>query len=68
MPDSPNFLSPECLTSLRCPPVSAFSEDMAAGVHCREVVEEFSRGARLEDLNEHPLFLLLSFFVFFFFL
>ena len=51
MPDSPNFLSPECFVSLRCPPVSTSSEDAAAKVHCREVAEELRRGVPLGDLN-----------------
>ena len=50
-PDSPNFLSPECFVSLRCPPVLASFEDTATGVHRREVAEEPRRGARLRDLN-----------------
>ena len=66
MPDSPNFHSPECLASLRCPPVSASSEDAAIEVHYREVVEESGRGAPLGDLNEHPHFLFLYFFYFLF--
>ena len=33
MSDSPNFLSLECLVSLRCHLVSASSEDTAAEVH-----------------------------------
>ena len=51
MPDSPNFLAPECFASLRFPPVSASSKDAAAGVRCGEVVVEPGRGAPLEDLN-----------------
>ena len=54
MLDSLNFLSLECLASLRCPPVSASFEDAIVGVHCREVEEESGRGAPLGDLNEHP--------------
>ena len=51
MPDSQNFLSPECFASLRCPPISTFFEDAAVGVHCREVAEEPERGAPVGDLN-----------------
>ena len=57
MPDSPNFLSLECLASLRCPPISTSSEEVVAKVHCREVVEEYGKGAPLRDLNEHPIYL-----------
>ena len=53
MPDSLNLLFPECLASLRCPPISAFSEDVTAGVHCREVAEDSGRGAPLGDIDEH---------------
>ena len=51
MLDSPNFLSLEGFTSLRCPLVSTYSKDAAAGVRCGEVAEELGRGAPLEDLN-----------------
>ena len=51
MPDSLNFLSLECFASLRCSPVSASSEDAAAGVRRREVVEEPRSGSLLRDLN-----------------
>ena len=61
MPDSPNFLSRECLASLRSPPISTSSEDVVAEVHYREVVEEYGKGAPLGDLNEHPIFLIFFF-------
>ena len=61
--DSSNFLSLECLASLRCPLVSASSKDASSGVHCREVAEKSGKGAPLGDLNKYPLF-----FFFFFFL
>ena len=60
MPDSPNFLSLECLASLRCSLVLASSEGEVAGVHCREVVEESSRGAPLGDLNKHHFFFVMA--------
>ena len=53
-PESPYFLSPDCVVGLRCPPVLASSEDVATGEHRREVMEESSRGVPLGDLNEHP--------------
>ena len=62
-PNSPNFLSPKCFASLRCSPVLASSEGVVAEVHLREVVEESGRGTPLGDLNGHPLFLLLFFFL-----
>ena len=34
-PDSPNFLSPKCFASLRCPLVSAFSEAEVAAQRFR---------------------------------
>ena len=51
MPDSPNFLPPECFASPRCPPVSASSEDAVTGVHRGEVAGELERGALAGDLN-----------------
>ena len=63
MLDSPNFLSPKCFVSLRCPHVSTSSKDANVGVHRREVAEELERGAPVGDLNGTslvPLFLLLS--------
>ena len=51
MSDSLNFLSPEHLASLRCPPASATSEDTATRVHRREVAEEPERGVVVGDLS-----------------
>ena len=51
MPNSYNFLLPECFASPRCPPVPASSEDVAVRVHRREVAEEPERGASVRDLN-----------------
>ena len=56
MPDSPNFLSPECFESLRCPSILVSSEDAATRVHRREMAEEPSRGALLGDLNRTSTF------------
>ena len=50
--DFPNFLSPKCFASLKCPLVLASSEDAAVGVHHREVAEELERGALVGDLKE----------------
>ena len=51
MPNSSNFLPPECFASPRCPPISTSYEDVVAEVHCREVAEEPERGAPVGDLN-----------------
>ena len=54
--DSPNFLFPECIAGLLCPPVWVSSGDAAPKEQRGEVAKESGRGAPppLGDLNEHP--------------